>query len=713
MKSFIVILFSILFLQCEISKNPLAPNGPFGIFMLYYNLSNIKAWKYTDTDLVHYNLNDPILPNSPVIPSSAVLNTFTISEPLPSGLNFNTSNGIISGTPLTSFEEKEFRFTANLKPLPDRAENTSSLKMNIDYFAMSSGLNNPFSAEFPFPDDFTYSNYSIEPNLPTGFFFDSKTGIISGPVQTETKNFGIYKVKATRKDGVNVVGSASLKVTEWVLEAYLKAPNAEATDLFGGGGGVSIDRDTIVVGAGGDDSLQTTITNGTLVQASDQVSAINSGAAYVFRRTGNTWVNEAYLKAPNAEGADNFAFIAISGNTIVVGANGEGSNQTTITNGTLTSSNNLAVNSGSVYVFRRIEGIWVNEAYLKAPNTNTNYQFGQSVSISGDTIVVGSRMEASNQTTITNGTTASPDNSASQAGAAYVFRRTGVTWVNEAYLKAPNAGAGDNFALPVAISGDTIVAGARLEDSNQTTITNGATASANNTAGDSGAAYVFRRTGTLWSNEAYLKAPNSETNDRFGQSVAISGNTIVITAPNEDSLQTTITNGTIVQASDQASNTSVGAVHVFRRTGTTWTNEAYLKAPNAETGDGFGNSVAIHKNTIVVGAPDEDSLQTTITNGTLVQSSDTASDLRVGAVYVFKRTGNTWINEAYLKAPNAEGGALGTGDNFGGRVSISGDTIVVGANSEDSNQTTITNGSTVIDNNSATESGAVYVFRRK
>ncbi|HMV44006.1 MAG TPA: FG-GAP repeat protein, partial [Leptospiraceae bacterium] len=98
---------------------------------------------------------------------------------------------------------------------------------------------------------------------------------------------------------------------------------------------------------------------------------------------------------------------------------------------------------------------------------------------------------------------------------------------------------------------------------------------------------------------------------------------------------------------------------------------------------------------------------------TLVQSSDTASDLRVGAVYVFKRTGNTWINEAYLKAPNAEGGALGTGDNFGGRVSISGDTIVVGANSEDSNQTTITNGSTVIDNNSATESGAVYVFRRK
>jgi hypothetical protein len=350
MKKLIFFIVIILF-NCEIKKNPLAPNGTFGIFNLFYNLSNIKAWKYTDTDLVHYNVDDPILPNSPVIPSSAVLNTFTISETLPAGLHFNTSNGVISGTPTSAFEEKEFRFTANLKPLPDRAENTSSLKLNVDYFAMSSGLNNPFSAEFPFPDDFTYSNYSIEPSLPTGFSFDSKTGIITGPVQTETKNFGTYKVRATREDGVKVVGSASLKVTEWVLEAYLKAPNAEAADLLGSR--VSIDRDTIAVGVGNEDSLQTTITNGTLVQASDTVSDLRVGAAYVFKRTGNTWVNEAYLKAPNAEGGDGFGFIAISGDTIVIGANGERSNQTTITNGSTVIEINNATDSGAVYVFRR------------------------------------------------------------------------------------------------------------------------------------------------------------------------------------------------------------------------------------------------------------------------------------------------------------------------------------------------------------------------
>ena len=714
MKTLVAILIVVFLFQCEIKKNPLSPNGPFGVFTFYYNLSNIKAWKYTDTDLVHYNLNDPILPNSPVIPSSAVLNTFTISEPLPSGLNFNSSNGIISGTPTTSLDEKEFRFTANLKPLPDRPDNTSSLKLNVDYFPMTSGVNNPLSAEFPFPDDFTYSNYSIEPSLPTGFSFDSKTGIISGPVQTETKNFGTYKVKATRNDGVNVVGSASLKVTEWVLEAYLKAPNAEGVnpdgDFFGD---VSIDKDTIVVSSRGEDSLQTTITNGTLVQTSD-VGATNSGAAYVFRRTGSSWANEAYLKAPNAELGDNFRAIAISGDTIVAGATGEDSLQATITNGTLVQVADQASNTsvGAAYVFRRTGSTWAFEAYLKAPNAEgvapNGDNFGDSVSISGDTIVVGASLEDSLQTTITNGTLVqASDVSGTNSGAAYVFRRTGTTWVNEAYLKAPNAGGGDNFGglFNISISGDTIVIGARLEDSNQTTITNGSDVIDNNSASNSGAAYVFRRTGSTWANEAYLKAPNAETLDQFGRSVSIFKNTIAIGSILEDSLQTTITNGTLVQTSDVGATDS-GAAYVFRRTGTTWTNEAYLKAPNTIGDNQFG-WVGIFANTIVVGATGEDSNQTTITNGTLSINGTGASVS--GAAYVFKRTGNIWVNEAYLKAPNA-----GTSDRFGeGGISISEDTIVVGARDEDSNQTTITNGSVVIDNNGAWGSGAAYVFRRK
>ena len=113
------------------------------------------------------------------------------------------------------------------------------------------------------------------------------------------------------------------------------------------------------------------------------------------------------------------------------------------------------------------------------------------MAVSGDTIVVGAFYEGSSQTTITNGATASTANSAYQAGAAYVFSRMGTTWVAQAYLKAPNAELNDDFGLAVAVSGDTIVVGADREDSSQTTITNGATASTNNSVSEAGAAYVF------------------------------------------------------------------------------------------------------------------------------------------------------------------------------------------------------------------------------
>ena len=108
--------------------------------------------------------------------------------------------------------------------------------------------------------------------------------------------------------------------------------------------------------------------------------------------------------------------------------------------------------------------------------------------------MVGALYESSNQTTITNGTTSSADNSAVQSGAAYVYKRSGTTWSQEAYLKASNAEASDQYGYAVSISGDTLVVGALYEDSNQTTITNGTTSSADNSAADSGAAYVYRRT---------------------------------------------------------------------------------------------------------------------------------------------------------------------------------------------------------------------------
>ncbi|HMV44009.1 MAG TPA: FG-GAP repeat protein [Leptospiraceae bacterium] len=700
MKSLVVIVFSSLFLQCEIKQNPLAPNGPFGLFTFYLNLSKIGAWSYSDPNPV-YSKDLPIDTNVPKTSPLAIVKSYSMKTNLPNGLSLNTTNGYITGTPL-ELGSSEVDIFANNDFYKEQY--STKLKITVAGFSYLPTYSFVFGSQVSITPTFSENlnasdfQFSITPSLPTGVSINPNTGVVSGTC-AEKRN-GSYTVTATTQSNKKFIASFQLNIVAWENEAYLKAPNAEAGDNFGFS--VSIDGDTIVVGSSGEDSLQTTITNGTMVSSDN--SALNAGSAYVFRRIGTTWANEAYLKAPNAETNDLFGtVVSISGDTIVVSTISEDSNQTTITNGTTASSDNSADLSGAAYVFRRTGTTWTNDAYLKAPNAELGDNFGGSVSISGDTIVVGGIGEDSNQTTITNGTT-NALNSSSGFGAAYVFRRTGSTWANEAYLKAPNAGMDDFFGWSVSVNNDTIVVGARDEDSNQTTITNGSIASANNSSTNSGAVYVFRRTGTIWVNEAYLKAPNAEANDKFGSAVSISGNTTVVAATGEASNQKTITNG--ITASADNSATSSGAVYVFRRSGTNWTNEAYLKAPNADANDNFGNSISISADTIVVAAKSEASNQNTITNGSTASADNSATFS--GAVYVFRRTGTTWANEAYLKAPNPD-----NGDNFGESVSISGETIVVGASREDSNQTTITNGTTANANNTASDSGAVYVFRRK
>ena len=417
------------------------------------------------------------------------------------------------------------------------------------------------------------------------------------------------------------------------------------------------------------------------------------------------YLQQAYLKAANNDAADEYGeVLAISGDTIVIGAYLEDSNQNTITNGTTASSNNSSSDSGAVYVYKRTDGVWVQEAYIKPANSDAGDGFGEVVDIDGDTMVVSARYEDSNQTTITNGTSASSDNSSEDSGAVYVYTRSGSTWTQEAYIKAANGESGDNFGRRLAISGDTIVVGA-YEDSDQTTITNGTTASTDNSSVDSGAVYVYARSGSTWTQEAYIKASNNDSEDYFGYALDIDGDTIVVGAYYEDSNQTTITNGTT--SSINNSNSRSGAAYVYKRSGSSWSQEAYLKAPNSEASDRFGRYLAISGDTVAIAAYGEDSNQSTITNGTTASSNNSNSSS--GAVYVFTRSGSTWTHEAYIKAANGD-----SDDTFGYGcgVAINGDTLVVGAESEDSNQSTITNGAGASSNNSATDSGAAYVYKR-
>ena len=171
----------------------------------------------------------------------------------------------------------------------------------------------------------------------------------------------------------------------------------------------------------------------------------------------------------------------------------------------------------------------------------------------------------------------------------------------------------------------------------------------------SGAAYIFVREGGGWTQQAYLKASNPNAIDRFGNSIGLSGDTVVVGAFGEDSLSTGVNDS---QTND-VTNGNTGAAYVFTRQGTTWTQEAYLKASNTDRADQFGYSVAIQGSTILVGANTEDSAATGV-NGD--QTSNAVSG--AGSAYLFHRNSGNWEQVGYLKASNT-GTFDSGGDQFG------------------------------------------------
>jgi len=337
-------------------------------------------------------------------------------------------------------------------------------------------------------------------------------------------------------------------------------------------------------------------------------------------------------------------------------------------------------------------------SFLKASNTGAGDGFGGALALShdGNVLAVAARAESSNATGVGG---AQSDDSANRAGAVYVFRRTGSTWAQEAYVKASNTDARDTFGASVALSSDgaTLVVGATGEASNATSIGGN---QADDSAPNTGAVYVFRRTVTTWAQEAYVKASNSAGNDSFGGALALSadGSRLAVGAPLEDSDANGVGGS---QADDSAAD--AGAVYVFLRTGTTWAQEAYVKATNSETQDYFGDQIALSSDgaLLAVGARYEGSNATGVGGD---QSNNAAP--YAGAVYLYRRSGTAWAPEAYVKASNPN-----ANDYFGCSVALSpdGSTLAVGAWAEDSAATGV--GGSQSDNSLLT-AGAAYVFRR-
>lgn len=310
---------------------------------------------------------------------------------------------------------------------------------------------------------------------------------------------------------------------------------------------------------------------------------------------------------PNADFGFTFSSSG-DGNLLAVGAPGE--------NG-----------RGAVYVFARTGSAWAMQARLVGSNTDSGDAFGCAVALSSDgtTLAAGALGEDSDATGV-NG----PQNNAlaSGSGAAYVFTRTGAVWTQQAYLKASNTAAGDQLGFDVRLSanGNVLAAGAPQQDSSGT---------------DSGALYVFARTGTVWAQQQYLKAPTPGADDGFGTTAALdaAGTTLAVSSP----------------------NLVGGKVFVYLR-GSSWTRQVTITSPPNLAGDGFGVALAMNAagDVLAIGAPGE--------------SSNT------GTAYVYARAGSSWSQQYALHALTAVTGGL-----YGTSVALdaAGTTLAVGALGED------------------------------
>lgn len=484
---------------------------------------------------------------------------------------------------------------------------------------------------------------------------------------------------ARRTYGVEITRGELVGVGQ---EAYVKASNPDP-DLFGTS--VSHSRDALAIGAPDEASGATGIDGD---QADNSATA--AGAVYVFDRAGATWMQDAYVKSSNTNAGDRFGeSVGVDGVTLVAGAPGEQSLATGIDGDELDNSGNAV---GAAYAFVRDGmGIWDQTAYLKASNARSGDEFGRAIRLDGDFLVVGAPLEGGGATGV-NGD--QDDRSASNAGAAYVFRRgPNGAWEQEAYLKASNTSAGDEFGGAVAISGRFAAVAAAGEDGGAAGI-NGD--ELDDSASGSGAVYVFERADNgRWSQVAYIKASNSDPGDAFGTAVSFDGSLLVVGAPGEDSAATGIDG-------DQSDNSrsDAGAAYVFERdVNGRWAQVAYVKASNTSDNHAFGSAVALRGNVFAAGAPSERSSATGV-NGDELDDSAAGS----GAAYLFERAAvGSWQQIAYIKASNTD-----AGDEFGGAISLDGDTLAAGARAEGGASAGINGNES---DNSVRSAGAVYVIR--
>jgi len=318
--------------------------------------------------------------------------------------------------------------------------------------------------------------------------------------------------------------------TMWTEQAQLHPPDGANVHNFGIS--VALSGDTALIGALGDQTVG------------------NRGAGFVFVRSGTTWTQQAQLQAVDGSNEDLLGIsVALSGDTALVGAADTFVFVPGVGN----------IHRASAHVFVRSGTTWTEQAHLEAPPSGGSDDFDVEVALSGDTALIGVPWDTVDGV---------------PRGSAHVFVRSGTTWNLQAHLAPTDAAAARLFGSSVALSGETALVGAVREHVGGNL--------------NQGAAYVFVRIGTTWTQQAQLHAPDGRAHDHFGASVALSGDTALVGASQDD------------VGADAGINANQGSTYVFVRSGTTWTQRAHLQARKGES-QGLGTSVAFSGDRALVG----------------------------------------------------------------------------------------------------------------
>jgi len=381
-------------------------------------------------------------------------------------------------------------------------------------------------------------------------------------------------------------GQRAFAQCDAVQAIKLSASDRFTGDWFGSSRAVAISGDRIAVGAVFNDDAGT-----------------SSGAAYVFVRTAGVWTEEAKLLAADAAIDDRFGVsVGISGDTVVVGAEMEDDADT---------------NAGAAYVFVRSGSTWTQQAKLVGTGLDNGAMFGHAVAISGNTIAV----------------TAPLYNAVlANEGAIFIFVRSGTTWSQQAVLSGADLDGGERLGMSVALDGDTVIGGSTFD---------------NPFGPFSGSAYVFVRGGVSWAQQGKLIPSDGATMDIFGEAVALHGNRALVGAPQDDD-----------------AGSSSGSAYVFTRSGTVWSQQAKLTASDAASGDGFGLAVGIRDNLALIGA--------------YVDDIPFPGGINAGSAYLFQTDGMSWWQRDKMSAADAN-----SNDQYGQGVALDGDTGVITAPYDD------------------------------